>query len=155
MSLGVQQELDVFRISVMPANFRIRNYVVLVLRLPWKFRTAGVFMVLIAGYERLDVETVWFAVKWRWCKVLKNPVNSLKRWHIDEMLGIWTWFKRVSLKETLLWSSGQSSWLQIQRSEFGSKQYHIFWEVACLELAPLSLVSTTEELLGRKVTAPV
>jgi hypothetical protein len=49
-----------------------------------------------------------------------------------------------------LWSSGQSSWLQIQRSGFDSRHYQIFWEVVGLERDPLSLVSTTEELLGRK-----
>jgi hypothetical protein len=48
-----------------------------------------------------------------------------------------------------LWSSGQSSWLQIQ-SGFDSRRYQIFWEVVCLEQGPLSLVSTIEELLGRK-----
>jgi hypothetical protein len=50
----------------------------------------------------------------------------------------------------LLWSSGQSSWLQIQRSGFYSRRYKIFWEVVSLERGPLSLVSTIEELLGRK-----
>jgi hypothetical protein len=49
-----------------------------------------------------------------------------------------------------LWSSRQSSWLQIQRSMFDSRRYQIFWEVVGLERDPLSLVSTTEELLGRK-----
>jgi hypothetical protein len=49
-----------------------------------------------------------------------------------------------------LWSSCQSSWLQIQRSGFDSRRYQIFWEVVGLERGPLSLVSTTEELLGRK-----
>jgi hypothetical protein len=49
-----------------------------------------------------------------------------------------------------LWSSDQSSWLQIQRSEFDSRLYQIFWEVVGLERSPLSLVSTAEELLGRK-----
>jgi hypothetical protein len=49
-----------------------------------------------------------------------------------------------------LWSSGQSSWLQIQRPGFYSRYYLIFWEVAGLERGSLSLVSTTEELLGRK-----
>jgi hypothetical protein len=44
-----------------------------------------------------------------------------------------------------LWPSGQSSLLQIQRSGFDSRNYQIFWEV--VELGPLSLVSTTEELL--------
>jgi hypothetical protein len=48
------------------------------------------------------------------------------------------------------WSSGRSSWLQIQRSGFDSRHYQIFWEVVGLERGPLSLVSTTEELLDRK-----
>jgi hypothetical protein len=49
-----------------------------------------------------------------------------------------------------LWSSGQSSWLQIQRSGFDSRSYQILWEVVGLERSPLSLASTTEELPGRK-----
>jgi hypothetical protein len=45
-----------------------------------------------------------------------------------------------------LWSSGQSSWLQIQRCGFDSRRY------VGLERGPLSLMSTIEELLvlGRK-----
>jgi hypothetical protein len=39
---------------------------------------------------------------------------------------------------------------RFQRCGFDSRRYQIFWEVAGLELAPLSLVSTIEELLGRK-----
>jgi hypothetical protein len=49
-----------------------------------------------------------------------------------------------------LWSSGQSFWLQIQRSGFEYWRYRIFWEVVGLERGPLSLVSTIEELLKRK-----
>jgi hypothetical protein len=49
-----------------------------------------------------------------------------------------------------LWSSGQSSWLQIERFLFDSRRYHIIWEVVGLERGPLSLVSTIEELLERK-----
>jgi hypothetical protein len=48
-----------------------------------------------------------------------------------------------------LWSSGQSSWLQIQRSGFDYRRYQILWVVG-LERDTLSLVSTTEELLVRK-----
>jgi hypothetical protein len=58
-----------------------------------------------------------------------------------------------------LWSSGQSSWLQIRRPGFDSRHYQIFWKkkktVAGLERGSLSLVSTTEELLDRKVAASV
>jgi hypothetical protein len=53
-----------------------------------------------------------------------------------------------------LWSSGQSSWLQIQRPGFDYRHYQKK-KVVCLERSPLSLVSTTEELLDRKVSAPV
>jgi hypothetical protein len=60
-----------------------------------------------------------------------------------------------------LWSSGQSSWLQIRGPGFDSRHYQIFRgggkgkQVVGLERGPLSLVSTTEELLDRKVAAPV
>jgi hypothetical protein len=49
-----------------------------------------------------------------------------------------------------LWSSGQSSCLQIQRSGFDSRRYNFFSEVVGLERGSLSLVSTIEELLERK-----
>jgi hypothetical protein len=49
-----------------------------------------------------------------------------------------------------LWSSCQSSWLQIHSSGFDFRRYQIFWEVVGLERGPLSLVSTIEELLERK-----
>jgi hypothetical protein len=38
----------------------------------------------------------------------------------------------------------------VQRSGFDSRRYQISWEVVGLERGPLSLVSTTEELLGEK-----
>jgi hypothetical protein len=49
-----------------------------------------------------------------------------------------------------LWSSGQTSWLQIQEPGYDSRHYQIFWEVVGLERGSLSLVSTIEELLERK-----
>jgi hypothetical protein len=54
-----------------------------------------------------------------------------------------------------MWSSGYSYCLQIQKFGFDSRRYQTFWEVVGLERGPLSLVSTTEELLDRKVAAPV
>jgi hypothetical protein len=62
----------------------------------------------------------------------------------------WIYICYVEERRPPLWSSGQSSWLQIQRCGFDSRSYHIFWEVVGLERGPLSLMSTTEELLGRK-----
>jgi hypothetical protein len=53
-----------------------------------------------------------------------------------------------------LWSSGQSSWLQMRRSGFNSRHYKEK-KVVGVEWGPLSLVSATEELLERKVAAPV
>jgi hypothetical protein len=52
-----------------------------------------------------------------------------------------------------LWSSGQSSWLQIRGLGFDSRHYQK--KLVGLERSPLSLVSTTEELLDRKVAVPV
>jgi hypothetical protein len=49
-----------------------------------------------------------------------------------------------------LWSSGQSSWLQIWRPGFDSRHYQKKNSVS-----GTGLVSTTEELLDRKVAAPV
>jgi hypothetical protein len=61
-------------------------------------------------------------------------------------------FFRIPILWPPLWSSGQSSWLQIQRSwvRFDSRRYQIFWEVTGLERSSLNLVSTTEELFGIK-----
>jgi hypothetical protein len=51
-----------------------------------------------------------------------------------------------------MWSSGQSSWQQIQRSRFDSQHYQIFLRSSGsgTGVRPLSLVSVIEELLGRK-----
>jgi hypothetical protein len=59
-------------------------------------------------------------------------------------------FQHFLLEVHRLWSSGQSSWPQIQRFGFDSRRYQIFWEVVGLERGLLSLVSTTEELLSWK-----
>jgi hypothetical protein len=59
----------------------------------------------------------------------------------------------MSAERPPLWSSDQSSWLQIRRS--GSIAGTTRKQVMGLERGPLSLVSTTEELLDRKVAAPV
>jgi hypothetical protein len=53
-----------------------------------------------------------------------------------------------------LWSSGQSYWLQIRGPGFDSRNHHKK-KVVGLERGPLSLVSTTEELLDRTVADPV
>jgi hypothetical protein len=50
-----------------------------------------------------------------------------------------------------LWSSDQSAWQQIQRSGFDSQRCQTFLEIVGLERDPPSLVSTIEELFGRKV----
>jgi hypothetical protein len=62
----------------------------------------------------------------------------------------WIYICYVDESRPPLWSNGQSSWLQIQRPGFDSLRYQIFWEVVGLELGPLSLVSTIEELFLRK-----
>jgi hypothetical protein len=65
------------------------------------------------------------------------------------------WFRNTnSFTGPPLWSSGQSSWIQIRRPGFDSRHYQKK-KVVGLERGPVSPVSTTEELLDRKVAAPV
>jgi hypothetical protein len=52
-----------------------------------------------------------------------------------------------------LFTTRRIYWLQIRGPGFDSRHYQK--KVMGLELGPLSLVSTTEELLDRKVAAPV
>jgi hypothetical protein len=47
-----------------------------------------------------------------------------------------------------LWSSGRSSWLEIERPVFDSRRYEFFLVVG-LERGPLSLMRIIEELLDR------
>jgi hypothetical protein len=90
---------------------------------------------------------------WKW--LVKQPIHCF--WNICiangilivecttsvfDIFSLWSWAS--------LWPSGQSFWLQIQRYGFDSRRYHIFWEVVGPERGPLSLVSTTEELFGKK-----
>jgi hypothetical protein len=100
-------------------------------------------------------------------RIFGHPCFYLKDEHIYSMImwphnrksnGVTTstlpsrrfFFTLVFVNGPPLWSSGQNCWLQIQRSEFDSRRYQIFWEVVGLERGALSLVSTIEELLERK-----
>jgi hypothetical protein len=56
----------------------------------------------------------------------------------------------IACRRPSLWSSGQSFWLQIQRPGFDSWRYQIFGEVVNLKRGPLSLVSTSDDLLERE-----
>jgi hypothetical protein len=47
-----------------------------------------------------------------------------------------------------LWSSGQSSWLQIQRFRVRFRRYQIFYEEVALERGSLSIVRTIDRLCG-------
>jgi hypothetical protein len=86
-------------------------------------RTVGCLMDLKTIWK--DTVTVIFQFAWReWMKPIKASV--------------------------LMYSSGQSSWLQIQRSGLDFRRYCIFWEVVGLERGTLSLASTIEKLLERK-----
>jgi hypothetical protein len=83
---------------------------------------------------RFKIPTLWYAI------VTDVFMNFLSNLH--ECCDKETW--------SLLWSIGQSPWLQTQRSGFDSRRYQMFWEVVGLERCPLIFVITTEELLRRK-----
>jgi hypothetical protein len=65
-----------------------------------------------------------------------------------------TYFTLYCLIDFHVWSSGQSSWLQIQRSGFDSRATRFSWVLVGLERGPLIFVSTVEELLGRNNSGP-
>jgi hypothetical protein len=86
-----------------------------------------------------------------WSKCYQAVLNILPVWQFMwSSIIIFHLFCVLKERKWPLWSSGQSSWLQIQRPGFDSRRYQILWEVVGLERGPLSLVSTIEELLGRK-----
>jgi hypothetical protein len=95
-------------------------------------------------------------VIWNICIGVRGSCACILIYNITHDLQIQGCYKRTEhfqkcmlYRWPLLWSSDQSSWLQIQRSGFDSWRYQIFWEVVDLERGPLGLVSTTEELIGR------
>jgi hypothetical protein len=77
-------------------------------------------------------------ILWDACEIYASSINA----HSNKF--------NIFVVSQPLWSSAQSSWLKIQRSGFDSRRYQVFWEVVGLERGPLSLVSTTEELLEKK-----
>jgi hypothetical protein len=93
---------------------------------------------------------------WAFCRSDNVPSNIIEGKYFIEQLSYCRLYRngctpsRLFFGVSPLWSSGQSSWLQIQRSGFDSRCYQIFWEVVGLERGPFSLLSTTEELLRRK-----
>jgi hypothetical protein len=80
---------------------------------------------------------------------IKDECNS-KNATCEKRIKAWRNILIVLCLRPPLWSSGQSSWLQTQRSGFDSGRNQIFWEVVGVERDPLSLVSTIKELLGIK-----
>jgi hypothetical protein len=92
-----------------------------------------------------EVDVVQFRFLTTFNEVLRNLLRSDKnqparRYSICRMITSW-----ISRTFTIL-----SPWLQIRRCGFDSRHYQKK-KVVGLEWGPLSLVSTTEELLDRKV----
>jgi hypothetical protein len=96
-------------------------------------------------YKTIPIQSIQQNHHWNVHLVIKFTLMIISSlWFFDQNP------EYISHSWPLLWSSGQSSWLQIQRFGIDSRRYQIFWELVGLERSPLSLVSTTEELLGRK-----
>jgi hypothetical protein len=94
---------------------------------------------------------------------LREMTTAPQRWPVRSPISLDENLNSCFKKEThntcrnhfpIFKTSNQSSWLQIRRPEFDSRHYQKK-KVVGMEQGPLSLVSTTEELLDRKVAAPV
>jgi hypothetical protein len=96
------------------------------------------------------VNTIWGITckKPRGYAVVSYYITHANSW--TKLNIIQHFFRLCSIQGPPLWSSGQSSWLQIQRPGFDSRRYQIFWEVVGMEQGPLSFVSTVEKLLEGK-----
>jgi hypothetical protein len=105
------------------------------------------------GSRECSTSNLWPAVVFSLCIQCENGYwTSYTTYLINKIWDLWRLYiiTTIVLLEDCLCGSGQSSWLQIQRSGFDSRRYQIFWEVVGLERGPLSLVSTIEELLERE-----
>jgi hypothetical protein len=114
--------------------YRIQNCITLLLKVHcWPIITDSGINSTSSCYLSLGL---------RWCKKYWN-LRKNKRSMYDNI------YKNQSRIRPPIWSSGQSSWLQILRSGFNSRCYQIFWEAVGLERGPFGLVSIIEELLER------
>jgi hypothetical protein len=68
-----------------------------------------------------------------------DGISLIMYWYSDRPCGL------------VVWVPGYKS----RGLGFDSRRYQIFWEVVGLERGPLSLMRVIEELLERKVAAPV
>jgi hypothetical protein len=101
--------------------------------------------------QNVIVISIWF---YRLCGLMVRVPGHRTEMYCFLWGTNWIYICYVEESRPPLWSSGQSFWLQIQRSGLDSRRYQIFWEVVGLERGPLSLVSKIEELLGRKSSGP-
>jgi hypothetical protein len=82
----------------------------------------------------------WLSSVLSWCNIPQsNTLICLTPIWSSSAGNSWRKFQFKCCEERVrcrppLWSSGQSSCLQIQRPGFGSRRYQIFWEVVGLEL---------------------
>jgi hypothetical protein len=104
------------------------------------------WLVAVGTQLSLDPDEINRVTRSKLKPMIKHVLEGVS-WQAAALVYLYT---HVCASRPRLWSSGQSSWLQIQRSGFDSRRYQIFWEVVGLERDPLSLVSTIEELLERK-----
>jgi hypothetical protein len=147
--LGVNKRIGTIVLGLHPHGFTSCNHS---LSIPTCYlnvytdKFSGTFaLLLVPGFQFLTVPfgpTLWTSDQSSW---LHNREVLCFLWGTN-----WIYICYVEESRPPLWSSGQSSWLHIQRSGLDSRRYQIFWEVVGLKRGPLSLVSATEELLGRK-----
>jgi hypothetical protein len=133
----------------------------------WGFHASGPSKTALGEIHFCTEKEVQYAVQnWLIDKqeyVHDGVMELVKRWrsiekqdkHVDNYCNLFRSTLRnkmfffliwITIMRPPLWSSGQRSWLQIQRSGFDSRGYQIFWEVVGLERGPLSLVKISEEL---------
>jgi hypothetical protein len=94
--------------------------------------------------ERLSFQISWIGILNQFCLLYRDTETKIARVRPERRKG--NSFFCMTLPVT---TSGQNSWLHIQRIRVWFPALTVFWEVVGLEQGSLSLVSTIEELLIR------
>jgi hypothetical protein len=115
----------------------------------WRFRdVAGLSTALTDRKMRTISCNMWLPTA-LYSDSLQTRVKPVYRTQTVPSSNKLEYLQRMVLEWPPLWSTGQSSWLLIQRPVFDYRHDQFFWDVVGLERGPLSLVNTTEELLKR------
>jgi hypothetical protein len=95
----------------------------------------------------MDTESV--IDKTQYCRKIMLKDEKLEDIQVQLQISPWKFLRQLSQDDRLCGLVVRVPGYRSRGPEFDSQHYHIFWEVVGLEWGPFSLLSRTEERLGR------